>query len=489
MAIQNAVSNQFLTTTSTPAFVNVINGFTSTATAAGTTVLTATSTGIQEFTGSTTQTVTMPVVSTLPRTGVQYYIVNNSSGVVTVQSSGANTIQAMDANTSLLLTCILATGTTAASWNATYFADSGLAGAVLLNPTGNQTINGAFNLIMATGSMVAPTMLPGNLSLTGNTISSTNSNGDIDFIPNGNGTPIFGATTPYMANSSSVFFANIMGVAKQTGLAVAVYNSGGTVLPGFQTLCSRGATIGSFGAVNNGDIVGQYIAEATDGSAIQNVGRIRFFVSGAVSSGIIPGGFQIRTTNLSGVETTAVTVDQAQVMSLANPLPAGSGGTGITSLGTGVATALGQNVNGTGAIPLIATGSFTPAFTFATPGDQSIGYTGTPIGYYTRIGNQVTVQIQIVVTATYTTASGNALITGLPFASNANNRSAGVWSQKSTAMTYPGTSTQIFPYIDVSTTTINMYSIGSGSGFVSLGVAEFPTTVSRVVYFNITYFV
>ena len=71
MAIQNAVSNQFLTTTSTPAFVNVINGFTSTATAAGTTVLTATSTGIQEFTGSTTQTVTMPVVSTLPRTGVQ----------------------------------------------------------------------------------------------------------------------------------------------------------------------------------------------------------------------------------------------------------------------------------------------------------------------------------------------------------------------------------------------------------------------------------
>lgn len=344
MAIQNAVSNQFLTTTSTPAFVNVINGFTSTATAAGTTVLTATSTGIQEFTGSTTQTVTMPVVSTLPRTGVQYYIVNNSSGVVTVQSSGANTIQAMDANTSLLLTCILATGTTAASWNATYFADSGLAGAVLLAPTGNQTITGAFNLIMGTGSMVAPTMLPGNLSLTGNTISSTNSNGDIDFIPNGTGTPIFGATTPYVANSSSVFFANIMGVAKQAGLAVAVYNSGGTVLPGFQTLCSRGATIGSFGAVNSGDIVGQYIAQGTDGSAIQNVGRIRFYVANTVSSGIIPGGFQVRTTNTSGVETTALTIDETQTMSLLNPLPPASGGTG-----SGTAPSAGQIPIGTSA--------------------------------------------------------------------------------------------------------------------------------------------
>lgn len=154
----------------------------------------------------------------------------------------------------------------------------------------------------------------------------------------------------------------------------------------------------------------------------------------------------------------------------------------------GVASATSVNF-GQDALNYYDEGSFTPAFTFATPGDQSIGYTGTPIGYYTRIGNQVAVQIQIVVTATYTTASGNALITGLPFTSSATNRSAGVWSQKSTAMTYPGTSTQIFPYIDTLTTTINMYSIGSGSGFVSLGVVEFPTTVSRVVYFNITYFV
>jgi len=130
MAIQSAVSNQVLTTSSTPAFVNVLEGFTSTATAGGTTVLTATSTHTQEFTGSTTQTVTMPVTSTL-QAGQQFYIVNNSSGTVTVQSSGANTIQAMGADTSLLLTCVLTSGTTASSWNSTYFSDTGYVQSVL----------------------------------------------------------------------------------------------------------------------------------------------------------------------------------------------------------------------------------------------------------------------------------------------------------------------------------------------------------------------
>lgn len=99
-------------------------GFTTTATAAGTTVLTVGSTEVQQFTGATTQTVTMPVVSTLVL-GQQYYIINDSSGVVTVQSSGANTIQAMAANTSLLLTCILVAGTGVASWQASYITDAG----------------------------------------------------------------------------------------------------------------------------------------------------------------------------------------------------------------------------------------------------------------------------------------------------------------------------------------------------------------------------
>jgi hypothetical protein len=96
-----------------------IDGYATTATAAGTTTLTVVSAGQQYFTGTTTQTVVLPVTSTLVL-GQQYRVVNNSTGAVTVQSSGANAIQVMANNTELLLTCTAITGTGVASWSAVY---------------------------------------------------------------------------------------------------------------------------------------------------------------------------------------------------------------------------------------------------------------------------------------------------------------------------------------------------------------------------------
>ena len=98
---------------------NFISGYRTTATAAGTTTLTVDDVFQQFFTGSTTQTVVLPVTSTLTL-GHQFYIVNNSTGVVTVQSSGANTVQAMAASTTLLVTCINTGVTTAAGWSVEY---------------------------------------------------------------------------------------------------------------------------------------------------------------------------------------------------------------------------------------------------------------------------------------------------------------------------------------------------------------------------------
>lgn len=98
---------------------NSLVGYTTTATAATTTTLTVGSTQLQYFTGSTTQTVKLPVVSTLVL-GQQFTIHNNSTGVVTVQSSGANSIQAMAANTQLTATVISTSGTGTASWDSVY---------------------------------------------------------------------------------------------------------------------------------------------------------------------------------------------------------------------------------------------------------------------------------------------------------------------------------------------------------------------------------
>ena len=99
-----------------PAIDNPQLGYTTTATAAGTTTLTVTSNHQQFFTGTTTQTIVLPVTSTLAL-GVSYSIENNSTGLLTVQSSGANTITTIPAGVTTKFTCILTSGTTAASWD------------------------------------------------------------------------------------------------------------------------------------------------------------------------------------------------------------------------------------------------------------------------------------------------------------------------------------------------------------------------------------
>lgn len=97
----------------------VLGGYTTTATAAGTTTLTAASTTTQFFTGVTTQTVVLPVASTLVL-GAAFSIHNNSTGDLTVNSSGSNLVATITANTTCLFTCILTSGTSAASWDADF---------------------------------------------------------------------------------------------------------------------------------------------------------------------------------------------------------------------------------------------------------------------------------------------------------------------------------------------------------------------------------
>ena len=108
-----------------PVIDNIKLGYTTTVTAAGTTTLTSASNNQQFFTGSTTQTIVLPVTSTLAL-GLSYLIVNNSTGVVTVQSSGANTITLVPAGATVRCTCILITGTTAASWSFAFEGSSNI---------------------------------------------------------------------------------------------------------------------------------------------------------------------------------------------------------------------------------------------------------------------------------------------------------------------------------------------------------------------------
>lgn len=103
---------------------NFVPGFATTATAAGTTTLVAASDKVQEFTGTNTQTIALPLSTTLSA-GHQFFIINNSTGALTVNSSGGNLVQTIAAGMHALITCILNAGTSAASWDSTYITTAG----------------------------------------------------------------------------------------------------------------------------------------------------------------------------------------------------------------------------------------------------------------------------------------------------------------------------------------------------------------------------
>lgn len=122
---------------------SLLEGYATTATAAGTTTLTVSSAQQQYFTGSTTQTVQMPVTSTLVL-GQSWTIVNLSTGNVTVQSSGGNTIATLGQNSQAVVTCILTSGTTAASWNSiTSTATAGTVTSVAMTVPGILSVSGS----------------------------------------------------------------------------------------------------------------------------------------------------------------------------------------------------------------------------------------------------------------------------------------------------------------------------------------------------------
>jgi hypothetical protein len=99
-----------------PSINNVRFGYTTTVTSGTTQVIDVNANYRRYYTGSTAQTVTLPVASTLTL-GQSYEFHNNSTAVLTIQSSGANTVVTVPPLTTVLLTCILTSGTDALSWD------------------------------------------------------------------------------------------------------------------------------------------------------------------------------------------------------------------------------------------------------------------------------------------------------------------------------------------------------------------------------------
>ena len=93
---------------------NLFLGFTSTATAAGTTTLTVASTQYQRFTGTTTQTVKLPDATTLQK-GFVFIVDNDSTGNITVIDNASTTLDTVVAG-SIDNWVLLDNSTTAGTW-------------------------------------------------------------------------------------------------------------------------------------------------------------------------------------------------------------------------------------------------------------------------------------------------------------------------------------------------------------------------------------
>jgi hypothetical protein len=81
----------------------------------------------QFFTGTSTQTIVLPVTSTLV-TGMAYEIENNSTGTLTVNSSGGNLVGTIPSGVCAHAVCIGTTLTTAADWDWDYISTTTITG-------------------------------------------------------------------------------------------------------------------------------------------------------------------------------------------------------------------------------------------------------------------------------------------------------------------------------------------------------------------------
>lgn len=178
-----------------------------------------------------------------------------------------------------------------------------------------------------------------NLRLDGNTISSTDTNGDICLIPDGNGDILAFTSVQYNSIYTKSFQSS-------KPIASARFDVGsGTNTAAFMGFSSRGGTPGVHGALLLNDPVGSYRVYGDDGTDFMEAGVAQFIVDGAVSAGIIPSRYTIYTYNDLGVRVLGLTLTKDQILNLTNPLRTGSGGLGITTTPTNGQIPIGNGLN------------------------------------------------------------------------------------------------------------------------------------------------
>jgi len=254
---------------------NVYVGYTTITAAAGTTVLTNASTGWYNVVGTTTQTIRLPIATTLYK-GLTFTITSSSTGNVTITDSASATLDTIITGGTAIM--VLTDNTTSAgTWK-------------------------AYSYIPASYDFNNTSASFGNATITNAVWNGTT----IGTAYGGTGLTSFGAANYALySTSSSALAAGTLPVA-----------AGGT---GMTTATTNGVFYG------NGTSAHGVTAAGTTGQVLVAT------TSGAPSWGAIPTTAAVTSfqTSLSGLTPSSATTG---VVTLAGTLGVGSGGTGLTTL-------------------------------------------------------------------------------------------------------------------------------------------------------------
>jgi hypothetical protein len=129
-------------------------------------------------------------------------------------------------------------------------------------------------------------------------------------------------------------------------------------------------------------------------------------------------------------------------------------------------------------------GTWTPAFSFATPGDLAVTYS-SQTGNYRIVGKLCIATFTLEFTPTYTTSSGTARVTGLPL-STGNYLTTPASVDRFSGFTLTAGFDNMWLRKNTSQTYVELYSMGR-SGSASMGTSEVVSGSAKILNGTIIY--
>lgn len=409
--------------TTAPAAMANLMGYTSTATAGGSTTLTNTSSYYQQFTGSANQTIVLPVTSTL-QAGWTFHLVNNSTGTLTVNSSGGNAVITVPTQTTAMVTCIGTSLTTAADWESglTDFSNFTGSGSVvmatsptLVTPTLGVASATSVNKVAITAPATSATLTiaDGKTLTASNTLTFTGTDSSSVAFGAGGTVAYTGTALSQFASTTSSQLAGV--ISDETGSGALVFANTptlvspllGTPTSGTLTNCTGLPVATGISGLGTG--VATFLATPTSAN-------LASVITDETGSGVVVfGTAPTFTTSIDGGATfaafassTALTVGYSSTASSTTNISTGATGTGNTktvNLGTGAASGSTTNVN----IGSANGGTTTVNNNLTVSGDLTVNGTTTTVNSTTISVDDKNIELGSVGTPTDSTADGGGI--------------------------------------------------------------------------------